>query len=117
MVDHVLNVSCDHIAVRCVPSATHVPGIDQSQSKIFHIRIFVTLFFNSFVVGSLLIANFVYLEITTTTTTTTAIEFSLGGSSPYTSTDKTNNIHIQKHSTYNKKHSKYKYTYYLNTQI
>jgi uncharacterized protein YpmB len=28
---------------------------------------------------------------TTTTTTTTAIEFLLGGSSPYTSTDKTNN--------------------------
>ena len=26
------------------------------------------------------------------TTTTTAMEFSLGGSSPYTSTDKTNNI-------------------------
>ena len=36
----------------------------------------------------------------------TAIEFSLGGSSPYT---------IPKHSTNNTKHSKYKYTYYLNT--
>jgi uncharacterized protein YxeA len=52
------------------------------------------------------------------TTTTTAIEFSLGGSSPYTSTDKTY-IHInettQKYSKNNKKHSKYKYTYYQNT--
>ena len=48
--------------------------------------------------------------------TTTAIEFSLSGSSPYTSTD---NIHkndiIQKHSTNITKHSKYKYTYYQNT--
>ena len=44
-----------------------------------------------------------------------AIEFSLGGSSPYTSTDKTNNIHKRnntKHSTNNTKHIKYKYTYY-----
>ena len=51
---------------------------------------------------------------TTTTTTTTAIQFSLGGSSPYTSTDKTNNIHKRnnkKHSTNNTKHSKYKNTY------
>jgi len=50
--------------------------------------------------------------------TTTAIEFSLSGSSPYTSTD---NIHkndiIQKHSTNITKHSKYKYTYYQNTHI
>jgi flagellar basal body-associated protein FliL len=51
----------------------------------------------------------------------TAIELSLGGSSPYTSTDKTNknkiyiNETIQKHSTTNTKHSKYKYTYYQNT--
>jgi len=50
-----------------------------------------------------------------------AIEFSLGGSSPYTSTDKTNKnkIHInetiQKHTTNNAKHSKQKYTYYQNT--
>ena len=48
----------------------------------------------------------------------TAIEFSLGGSSPYTSTGKTNNIHkltIQKPNTDNTKHSKYKHTYYQNT--
>jgi len=32
----------------------------------------------------------IIIIITTTTTTTTAIELSLGGSSPYTSTDKTN---------------------------
>ena len=44
-----------------------------------------------------------------------AIEFSPGGSSPYTSTDKTNkNKYTQmkqykKHSTNNTKHSKYKY--------
>ena len=43
---------------------------------------------------------------------------SLGGSSPYTSTDKTNknkiyrNETIPKQSTNNTKHSKYKYTYY-----
>jgi len=53
--------------------------------------------------------------------TTTAIELSLGGSSPYTGTDKIIkiNIHkrkIQKHSTNNKKLSKYKYTYYQNTR-
>ena len=40
----------------------------------------------------------------------TAIEFPLCGSSPYTSTDKTNNIHKRN----NTKHSKYKYTYYQN---
>jgi hypothetical protein len=46
----------------------------------------------------------------------TAIEFSLGGSSPYTSTDKTNKIKrtyidetIQKQGTNNTKRSKYKY--------
>ena len=45
------------------------------------------------------------------------IEFSYGGSSPYTSTDKTNknklciNETIQKHSTNITKHSKYKYIY------
>jgi len=48
----------------------------------------------------------------------TAIEFSTGGSIPYTSTDKTNknkvdvNETIQKHSTNNTKHSKHKCTYY-----
>jgi hypothetical protein len=54
----------------------------------------------------------------------TAVELSLGGSSPYTSTDKTNkNIYIcthinetvQKHRTNNTKQNKYKYTYYPNT--
>ena len=35
-----LNVSGEHIEVWCVPSATHVAGIDQSQNKMF-----VTLFF------------------------------------------------------------------------
>ena len=48
----------------------------------------------------------------------TAIEFSLGGSSPYISTDKTNNIHKRnntKQSRNNTKHTKYKYTYYQNT--
>ena len=48
----------------------------------------------------------------------TAIEFSLGGSSPYTSTDKTNNIHKWNHTktrTNNTKHSKYKHIYYQNT--
>ena len=43
----------------------------------------------------------------------TAIQFSLSGSIPYTSTDRTNNIHKRnntKHSTNNTKHSKYKYT-------
>jgi len=51
-----------------------------------------------------------------------AIEFSFGGTSPYTSTDKTNwnkykhiNETIQKHSTDSTKHSKYKHTYYQNT--
>ena len=54
-------------------------------------------------------------------TTTTAIEFSRGGSSPYTSTDKTNKNKTyisdtkQEHSTSNTKHRKYKYTYYQNT--
>jgi len=48
-----------------------------------------------------------------------AVEFPFGGSCPYTSTDKTNgnkifiNETIQKHST-NKKHNKYKHTYYQN---
>ena len=41
----------------------------------------------------------------------TAIEFSLGGSSSYTSTDKTNNIHKRN----NTKHSKYRYKYYQKT--
>ena len=41
----------------------------------------------------------------------TAIDFSLSGSSPYTSTDKTNNIRKRN----NTKHSKYKYIYYQNT--
>jgi hypothetical protein len=50
----------------------------------------------------------------------TAIELSLVGSCPYTSTDKTRRINIHKRnntksSTNNKKHSKYKYTYYQNT--
>jgi hypothetical protein len=51
----------------------------------------------------------------------TATELSLGGSSPYTSRDKTNkNKYTQtkqykKHSTNNTKHSKYKYTHYQNT--
>jgi len=51
----------------------------------------------------------------------TAVELSLSGSSPYTSTNKTNkNKYTQtkrykKHSTNNTKHSKYKYTYYWNT--
>jgi hypothetical protein len=51
----------------------------------------------------------------------TAIDFSLGGSSPYTSTHKTNenkiymNETIQKHSTKNTKHNTYRYTYYKNT--
>jgi hypothetical protein len=59
----------------------------------------------------------------TTTTTTTAVEFSLVGSSPYTSTDNTHkneiyiNDTIQKHSTNITKHSNYKYTYYQNTHI
>ena len=47
-----------------------------------------------------------------------AIEFSLRGSSPYTSTKKQIiyiNETVQKHSTNNTKHSKYKYTYYQNT--
>jgi hypothetical protein len=45
------------------------------------------------------------------------MELSLGGSSPYTSTDKTS-IHKRnntKHSTNNTKHSTYKNTYYQNT--
>ena len=45
VVDQVFNVSGEHIEVWCVPSATHIPGIDQSQNKMFHIRVFVTLFF------------------------------------------------------------------------
>jgi len=51
----------------------------------------------------------------------TAIELSLGGSSLYTSTDKTNKNKFtwteqyKKHSINNTKHSKYKYTYYQNT--
>jgi hypothetical protein len=50
----------------------------------------------------------------------TAVEVSVGGSSPYTSTDKIIRINIHKrnntkHSTNNTKHSKYKYTYYQNT--
>jgi hypothetical protein len=51
----------------------------------------------------------------------TVIELSLGGSSPYTSTDKTNKNkypykkQYKKRSTNNKKHSKCKYTYYQNT--
>jgi hypothetical protein len=40
----------------------------------------------------------------------TAVEFSPGGSSPYTSTEKIQNETIQKHSTNNTKHSQYKYT-------
>ena len=64
MVDQVLNVSGEHIEVWCVPSATYVPGIDQSQNKMFHIRVFVTIFFfNSFVVSSLVTAKLVYLEM------------------------------------------------------
>jgi len=50
----------------------------------------------------------------------TSVEPSPGGSSPYTSTDKTikNNVYIEetipKHSTSDTKHGKYKYTYYQN---
>jgi len=40
---------------------------------------------------------------------TTAVELSLGGSSPYTSTDK--KIRINIHKQKNKKHGKYKYTF------
>ena len=49
-----------------------------------------------------------------------AIDLSLSGSSPFTSTDKTNKNkyteikQCKKHSTNNAKHSKYKYTYYQN---
>ena len=54
------------------------------------------------------------------TTTTTAVEFSPGGSSPDTSTDKTKKNKCTytkqcKNSTKNTQHSKYKYTYYQNT--
>jgi hypothetical protein len=51
----------------------------------------------------------------------TAIELSLGGSSPYTSTDKTNKNkytkikQYEKYSTNNTKYGKHKYTYYQNT--
>ena len=44
----------------------------------------------------------------------TATEFSLGGSSPYTSTDKTNNIHKRNNTKTQYKQHKYKYTYYQN---
>jgi hypothetical protein len=61
MVDQVLNVGGEHIEVWRVPSSTHVPGIDQSQNKMFHISVFVTLFFfNSFVVSLLITAKLVY---------------------------------------------------------
>jgi len=48
------------------------------------------------------------------------IEFSLGGSIPYTSTDKTNKnkyteTKYKKHSINNENYSKYKYKYYQNT--
>jgi len=47
--------------------------------------------------GSIII---IIIIIITTTTTTTAIDLSLGGSSPYTSTDKTNkNKYTQKTKT------------------
>ena len=51
----------------------------------------------------------------------TAIEFSLGGSSPYTIQTKQIRINIHKRNNYKKhgtsytKHSKYKYTHYKNT--
>ena len=46
MVDQMLNVIGEHVEVWCVP------GMDQRQNKMFHIRAFVTLiFFNSFVVS------------------------------------------------------------------
>ena len=51
----------------------------------------------------------------------TAIKFSPSGSSPYTGTDNSNKNKIyiketiQKHSTNNTKHCKYKYTYFQNT--
>ena len=44
----------------------------------------------------------------------TAIELSLGGSSHYTSTDKTNKNEYTQMKQY-KKHSQYKHTYYQNT--
>ena len=60
---------------------------------------------------------FAYLRIYLLTYLPTAIEFSPGGSSPYTSTDKTHKNKkiyiietIQKHRTNNTKHSKCKYT-------
>jgi hypothetical protein len=45
VVEQVLNVSGEHIEVWCVPSATHVPGIAQSQNEMFSIRVFVTSLF------------------------------------------------------------------------
>ena len=66
-----------------------------------------------------LICKYVIIIIIIINYLLTAIEFSLGGSSPYTSTDKTNNIYKRnntKHSKNNTKQSKYKNTYYQNTQ-
>jgi hypothetical protein len=68
---------------------------------------------------SSVIYSYVYSEIIITSLLT-AIEFSLGGSSPYTSTDKKIRINIhkrnnKKHSTNSTNRSKYKYTYYQNT--
>jgi len=65
----------------------------------------------------IIILLIIIITTTTTTTTTTTIELSLGGSSPYTSTDKQIRIHIhkgsrtKKHSTNSTKYNKYKYTF------
>ena len=55
----------------------------------------------------LLLLLIVVVVVVVVSSSITAIEFSLGGSSLYTSTDKTNNIHKRN----NTKHSKYKNTY------
>jgi hypothetical protein len=42
--DEFLNVSRDYLGVLCVPSATHVACIRQSQNTVIGIRVFVTFF-------------------------------------------------------------------------
>jgi len=43
--DKGLNVNDDYVDILCVPSATHVPCINESQNKVLGISIFVTSFF------------------------------------------------------------------------
>jgi hypothetical protein len=60
------NVNGDYMAVRCVPSATHVPCKHLSQNEVIGIRVFATLFSKLFV--ELRICQHTFVSATDTNT-------------------------------------------------